>query len=175
MKQLGFFSFLLCWFFQIGCAQVPTDRPKLESPAFDRKLQQLLQFSVPLIGVQELRNIQAEVYIFDTREWQEYQVSHIEGARYLGYEKFDAQRLQEIPKGSKIVVYCSVGYRSEKIGEKLNKLGYEKVYNLYGSIFEWANQGYPVVNEQGKPIKKVHTYNKAWSKWLATDAAQKVW
>lgn len=175
IKNLGLFPSFLLLFLQIGCAQIPTNRPKLTNPAFDRKLQQLLRFSVPLIGVQELQNIQNEVYIFDTRMQAEFEVSHIPGARYLGYEDFDEKRLQDVSKDAKIVLYCSVGYRSEKIGEQLTKLGYTQVYNLYGSIFEWANQGYPIVDAQGKPVKKVHTYNKAWSKWLEEDAAQKVW
>ncbi len=175
MKKLGFISYLLCSFLNIGCAQVPKERPHLENPAFDKKLAKLLQFSVPLIGVQELHNIQREVYIFDTREWREYEVSHIEGARYLGYDDFDAKRLQDIPKNAKIVLYCSVGYRSEKIGEKVRKLGYEKVYNLYGSIFEWANEGYPVVDLKGNPSDKVHTYNKDWSKWLDAEKVTKTW
>lgn len=175
MKIFSYISFVMCLFLKIGCAQVPEHRPRLQNEAFDRKLTQLLQFSIPLIGVQELQNIRNEVYIFDTREWREYAVSNIEGARYLGYEDFDAQRLQDIPKDAKIVLYCSVGYRSEKIGEKLRKLGYQEVYNLYGSIFEWVNAGYVVVDAQKNPVKKVHTYNKAWSKWLQADKAEKIW
>jgi len=175
MKKAGIISFVVSWIFQIGCTQTPANRPKIENPAFDQKLQHLLRFSVPLIGVQELRNIQSEVYIFDTRKQEEYAVSHIAGAKYAGYEDFDEQVLQGVPGDAKIVLYCSVGYRSEKIGEQLQKRGYENVYNLYGSIFEWANQGYPVVDAQGKPVKKVHTYNKAWSKWMEAPGIQKIW
>lgn len=175
MKKFGFISYLLCLFLNIGCAQVPEERPQVENPAFDKKLVKLLQFSVPLIGVEELRNIQREVYIFDTREWREYEVSHIEGAKYLGYADFDAKRLQEIPKNAKIVLYCSVGYRSEKIGERLQKMDFENVYNLYGSIFEWANEGYPVVDAKGKTSNKMHTYNKSWSKWLNAEKITKIW
>jgi 3-mercaptopyruvate sulfurtransferase SseA len=63
-------------------------------------------------------------------------------------------------------VYCSVGYRSERVGEKLQKLGYQNVYNIYGGIFEWKNEGMQVVNRQNQPTDSVHTYNKNWSKWL---------
>ncbi len=175
MKKLGILSFLFCVVLNVGCAQAPEQRPKIASKPFDKKLTQLLRFTVPLIGVQELHDIQDEVFIFDTRKREEYAVSHIAGARYLGYEDFDERRLQDVPKDAKIVLYCSVGYRSEKIGERLQKAGFTKVYNLYGSIFEWLNQGFAVVDEQGKPMKKVHTYNKDWSKWMQNDAVQKVW
>jgi hypothetical protein len=63
-------------------------------------------------------------------------------------------------------VYCSVGYRSERIGEKLLKLGYTDVVNLYGGIFEWKNQGLDVYNSSNYPTDSVHTYNKSWGKWL---------
>jgi hypothetical protein len=47
--------------------------------------------------------------------------------------------------------------------------------NLYGSIFEWVNQGNPVVNKDNQPTQQVHTYNKNWSRWVEKDKAEKVW
>lgn len=163
------------FFVQIGCTQIPENRPQVENPEFDQKLSQLLNFSVPLIGVSELKDIQREVYIFDTREWDEYQVSHIKGASYLGYDNFDKNRLKNVPKDATIVLYCSVGYRSEKIGNKLKQLGYYKVFNLYGSIFEWVNQGNPIVDMNGNATNRLHTYNKAWSKWVEPGKVKKTW
>ena len=122
-----------------------------------------------------MRNIQNEVYIFDAREEEEYLTSHIKGARYLGYKKFDEQKLAGVPKNAKVVVYCSVGYRSEKIGERLQKMGFTDVSNLYGSIFEWVNRGYPVVGQNGEPTRRIHTYNAKWSQWVDNDDAEKVW
>lgn len=169
---------LTVWHFFIlsGCAQTkPADRPHCIDKAFDQKVSNMISFSVPTIGVSELRDIQDEVYIFDTRKKEEYEVSHLPNARYLGYEDYDVERLTNVPKNSKIVLYCSIGYRSEKIGEKLVSEGYTKVYNLYGSIFEWVNQGNPIVNQNNQPTQKVHTYNRQWSKWLDGKKAEKVW
>ena len=161
---------------QTGCAQAPADRPPIANKAFDKKVSGLLSFSVPTIGVDKLKGIKDEVFLFDTRKLEEYQVSHIEGARYLGYEDFDPARLGELPKDAPIVVYCSIGYRSEKIGEQLKEMGYTNVYNLYGSIFEWVNAGNAVVDDEGKPTKSVHTYNRKWSKWLENKGeVNKVW
>ena len=142
---------------------------------FNKRVNQLLRFSVPTIDVDDLKKVQKEVHIFDTREMAEYKVSHIEGAQYLGYDDFDASRIGALDKDAKIVVYCSVGYRSEKIGDKLKKLGYTNVRNLYGSIFEWINRGYPVVDSNNKITKKVHTYNKKWSQWVEESKADKTW
>ena len=68
-------------------------------------------------------------------------------------------------KNKTIVVYCSIGYRSEKIAEKLRRKGYT-VFNLYGGIFDWKNKGNTVVDSLGNTTEKVHAYNEAWSKWL---------
>lgn len=136
---------------------------------FDEMLQLLLSNSVPQITVDELE-YKDGVCLLDARELEEYEVSHIEGAQHIGYEKLNKEILKSIPKEQTIVLYCSVGYRSEKIGEQLQNMGYTKVYNLYGSIFEWVNQGNPVVNENGTTTS-VHTYNKRWSKWLENGTA----
>ncbi len=127
------------------------------------------------MGVDELAKAEAEVYILDAREEAEFNVSHIPGARYIGYDRFKKKTVQDIPKDAKVVVYCSVGYRSEKIGEKLRKDGFTDVYNLYGSIFEWVNAGNPVENAAGEETNAVHTYNKKWSQWVIDGRAEKVY
>ena len=146
----------------------------MKSAAFSDKINELLSFSVPVISVTEAHKLKSVVF-FDAREEEEFKVSHIPGAKYVGYRSFDEDLLDQIAKDQKIVVYCSIGYRSEKIGEKLKKLGYSKVYNLYGSIFEWANEGYALENAQGKVTKKVHVYNKKWSKWMTNENYEKVY
>lgn len=158
----------------ISCAQERSPG-YCQDPAFDQKVSKMISFSVPIIDVRELKNIQNEVFIFDTRNREEYDVSHLKNAQYLGYQDFDPKKLEDIPKDAKIVLYCSIGYRSEKIGEKLLALGFKNVYNLYGSIFEWVNQGNIVVDKNGKPTWEVHTYNQQWSKWLTDKKAKKIW
>ncbi len=162
---------------QMACAQVeaPALRPVVEQADFDKRLTQLLSFTVPLIGVKELEEKKEEVLLLDVRELEEYQVSHIPGAQHLGYKKFSKKLLKEIPKDTTIVLYCSVGYRSEKMGERLHKMGFTNVQNLYGSIFEWANQELPLSNEAEKETKEVHTYNRTWSKWVSEEEVIKVW
>ncbi|MER3327952.1 MAG: rhodanese-like domain-containing protein, partial [Candidatus Kapaibacterium sp.] len=81
-------------------------------------------------------------------------------------DDFELSRVQEISKDSKIVVYCSVGYRSEKIAEKLQGAGYTDVSNLYGGIFEWVNQDRAVVDDQNTPTTKVHAFSRVWGVWL---------
>ncbi len=74
--------------------------------------------------------------------------------------------VEKLNKDSPIIVYCSVGYRSERVGEKLKSAGFKNVKNLYGGIFQWVNEGHPVVNKKDHWTDSVHTYNKNWSQWL---------
>ena len=175
MKKYNLIFFILFGLSQIACTQIPEDRPHCADSVFDEKVSTTISFTVPTIGVEELKEIQDEVYIFDTRKKEEYDLSHIEGARYLGYEDFDQQKLEGLPKNSKIVLYCSIGYRSEKIGEKLQDLGYTNVHNLYGSIFDWVNRGNEVIGKDGQATKKIHTYNRNWSRWVLNKEIEKIW
>jgi 3-mercaptopyruvate sulfurtransferase SseA len=74
--------------------------------------------------------------------------------------------MSSIPKDTEIIVYCSVGFRSGSVAKKLIKNGYTNVLNLYGGLFEWSNQELPLVDNDGKPTLKIHTYNKKWGKWV---------
>jgi rhodanese-related sulfurtransferase len=169
---------LILWLFSgLFCAcngQVPASRAHCQNPDFDKKIANMLSFSVKTISPDDLKR-QPNVVILDARERSEYDVSHLPNALFAGFNNFEKKVLEDIPKDKPIVVYCSIGYRSEKIGEKLKKMGYTKVFNLYGSIFEWLNQGNPVVDKNGQPTKKVHTYNKAWSRWVEEGKAEKTW
>ena len=124
--------------------------------------------SVPYITTKELSTLGTPYLLLDTRKKREFEVSHLSGAIWSGYRTFDLKDFQkEVPsKETPIIVYCSVGVRSENIGEKLLKAGYSDVKNLYGGIFEWKNQGYPVYTANGQPTEKVHAYNKRWGRFL---------
>ncbi|MEM7549041.1 MAG: rhodanese-like domain-containing protein [Bacteroidota bacterium] len=128
-----------------------------------------LDFSVDTIDVEILKEYIADdqsLIILDTRSEKEFNMSHIEGARFIDYDNFSKQSLSDVDPDSRIVTYCSIGYRSEKIAEKLEELGFSNVNNLYGGIFEWKNSGNPVVNQEGNETDTVHTYNRIWSFFL---------
>jgi rhodanese-related sulfurtransferase len=124
--------------------------------------------NVPYISVEELAMPKTQAIILDAREFEEYQVSHIKNAIPVGYNNFNLQKTtsQLNNKQQTIVVYCSLGIRSETIAEKLKKAGYTNVFNLYGGIFEWKNKGLEVYDSTEVKTEKVHAFSPEWSKWL---------
>ena len=141
---------------------------QVESTSYSLMLKALIKESIPIVAVADLdqKQIQSTTFI-DSREKVEFDVSHIKGATWVGYDDFDMARMDAISKNEPIIIYCSVGYRSEKIGEKLIEAGYTNVSNLYGGIFEWVNQEKPLVDLSGKPTTKIHGYSKTWGIWLS--------
>jgi rhodanese-related sulfurtransferase len=165
--------------FVLICISLPetvAQQNEAERAAFSEMVNSYLSYTVPVISVDDLHAMPASSrIILDAREIVEFKVSHIKGAIHIGFKHFDVGKLASVPKDKKIIVYCSIGYRSEKIGEKLIKLGFTRVYNLYGSLFEWVNRGFEVVDMESKPVKKIHGYDKSWAKWITNSSYSKVY
>ena len=136
-----------------GCSQ---------QESFEMMVNGLLSETVPQVRPD---SCPADAVFLDARELEEYAVSHIVNAVHVGYDNFEMSSVSQIDRSATVVVYCSVGYRSEKIGEQLLEAGFQNVYNLYGGIFLWVNEGHPVVDESGA-TEKVHPYSDSWGKWL---------
>ncbi len=151
------FVYIFIFLSYTGCSQ----------KKLDRTLNLLNKESIPYIQISEAVEKDSVVFL-DTREIGEFEVSHLKNAVWVGYDTFDPQIVKDsIPDANTpIVVYCSIGVRSENIGEKLQKLGYTNIQNLYGGIFKWKNMGNPVFDSIGNETEKVHAYNKLWGKLL---------
>lgn len=156
-------------------AQVKTPNGLVKEEAFDLELQGLLSQDAPIVSVETLSQTKQDFVILDARAKEEYDVSHIPGAIHIGYPKLNATVLDSIKSSQKIAVYCSVGYRSERATQQLLDLGFIDVSNVYGSIFEWVNQGNQVVDKNEQPTDQVHTYNRRWSRWVTNPAIEKTW
>jgi rhodanese-related sulfurtransferase len=104
--------------------------------------------------------------LIDARAPEEYAVSHLPGAHNLttvGEVRAD--------KETAIVVYCSVGVRSAILAKALQEAGFSHVRNLRGSIFAWAEKGYPLWRGDTS-ADKVHPYDKKWGTLLNSDLHQ---
>ncbi len=107
--------------------------------------------------------------LLDIRQREEFAVSHLPGAQQLDPELRGEALLTALPaeldRETPIVAYCSVGYRSSALAERLMAAGFTRVYNLEGSIFAWANEGRAVVRE-GEEVRQVHPFDSTWGRLL---------
>ena len=99
--------------------------------------------------------------LLDVRTAEEYGVSHLQGAVHIDPNAHDFDVLRDLPNDAPIVTYCSVGYRSAALAERLEAAGFSAVYNLEGSLFKWANEGRPVYRA-GRRVHEVHPYDARW-------------
>jgi rhodanese-related sulfurtransferase len=135
--------------------------------------------TVPQLTTAQLRAWQADTaraqpLLLDARAAAEYEASHLKGALLTANLKAALQALEGRAKDTPIVVYCAVGVRSSAMAEQLIRAGWSQVSNLEGSIFEWANLGYPVVRGN-EVVPTVHPYDKNWGvllerqRWAGSD------
>lgn len=156
-------SLLLSVFILSACAQKD----------FDQTVNSYLNYTVDTISTNKLAEILDSVKLVDARSTIEYSASKIKGAQFIDYDNPNFKSL-DLDKTDTIVVYCTIGYRSEKIAEKLKKKGYKNVYNLYGGIIQWANDSNQVCSPNGMTTDFVHTYDESWGKWLTNKNFQKI-
>src|SRR5262245_37918812 len=78
--------------------------------------------------------------LLDVRPAKEYAVSHLPEARQVDPNASAAVVVEGLPPDQPIVVYCSAGYRSSALAQRLHAAGRTDVVNLEGSIFKWANE-----------------------------------
>lgn len=145
---------------------------KVTNRKFNSLLNIMLKHDVKELTVPEAVARKNAIFL-DAREKKEYDVSHIKNGVYVGYDNFNLGTVKNVSKAAEIIVYCSIGKRSERITQKLTKAGYSNVRNLYGGIFEWVNQGNEIVDANNKSTKRIHVYGRFWGQWL--DKGEKVY
>ncbi len=139
---------------------------QVESALYKSVIDATIDETVPTVSVDQLLKFNYNSFVFlDTREKEEFERSRIKNAHWVGYDNYTNNNLPDMNKSDTIVLYCSIGYRSEKIAERLIEAGFTDVYNLYGGIFEWVNQSGTIVDKDGD-TQRVHAYSRAWGIWL---------
>ncbi len=74
--------------------------------------------------------------------------------------------------GKKTVIYCTIGYRSGVLDQKLAAKGIVAA-NLAAGILGWLHAGGPLVDASGVPTRRVHVYGRTWD--LAPLAYTAIW
>lgn len=145
------------------------DTIQAKYPKFDDHLRANLQGYIPVIAAEELKEKIArgdKFYLLDARPKEAYDVSHIRRARRVGYKDFGPEKVWMLNRDTEIIVYCSMGFRSEQVGRYMLMMGFKNVRNLYGSIYEWANNDGEVVDNNNEPTNRVFAEDKEKAKFL---------
>lgn len=149
---------LLIFTFSIVGLKAQTDE------MFEFTINSMIKNTVPVVKTEELVHWN-NAHFLDCRAKEEFKTSHLKNAVRVGHLDYSTKRLPAMDLNDTIVVYCSMGVRSEEVGEKLQILGYKNVFNYYGGIFDWVNKGFTIYQEE-EQTKKIHGFSKAWSIWL---------
>ena len=162
---LIFVCFFASGIFIIGCDKNSSKEWERVTNKIRSKYPSVSQLSTEELDRLLLEKESAKPIILDTRDPEEYAVSHLSGA-YLATTEEEALRIiAEAGKNSLIVCYCSVGYRSSVMAKRLQAKGFTKVFNLEGSIFKWANEGRGLY-QGDQQTKVVHPFNSKWKHLL---------
>jgi rhodanese-related sulfurtransferase len=83
--------------------------------------------------------------VVDVRSPEDFKAGHITNA--LNYEYNSPGftiGISSLDKNKTYLVYCKTGHRSALAMDIMKKLGFSKVFCLFGGLDEWANRGCPV-------------------------------
>lgn len=97
-------------------------------------------------------SVDADAYLLDVREPDEWAAGHAPGAHHLPMMEVPA-RLAEIPTDADVAVICRSGGRSGQVVAYLINNGWENVRNVDGGMHAWASAGRPVVTDDGRPAQ----------------------
>ena len=77
--------------------------------------------------------------LIDVREDWEFELCHIEGARFMPMSTI-AQTYTQLDKKADLAIYCHHGVRSMRVIHFLQSQGFENLINLQGGIDAWSNE-----------------------------------
>jgi rhodanese-related sulfurtransferase/glyoxylase-like metal-dependent hydrolase (beta-lactamase superfamily II) len=87
--------------------------------------------------------------LLDVREADEWIAGHAPGATHVPMREIPS-RVEELPRGRRIVAICRSGGRSRAVAEALIGAGFDAV-NLTGGMRAWEAAGLPIETEHGAP------------------------
>jgi sulfur-carrier protein adenylyltransferase/sulfurtransferase len=103
-----------------------------------------------------------DAVLVDTREQNEWDEAHLEGATLVPPATV-ADRIEQVAPdhSQRVVLYCRVGNRSARAADLLeSELGYEDVASIAGGIEAWQQAGLPVVAPEGLSAEQRMRYSR---------------
>ncbi len=95
------------------------------------------------ITARAVQELTGPVTVLDVRTEKEWSAGHVEGSVNIPLSHL-AERVDELPPESAIVVHCQGGYRSGIATSILQRAGRPNVMDLVGGLKAWVQSGLPV-------------------------------
>jgi len=87
-----------------------------------------------------------DLVILDVRTKGEYEDGYLEGALNLDVKKQDFDKMLKLMDMKKAyLIYCKLGTRSKMAVDKMQNLGYKKIYHMYQGIEGWKKMGLKLI------------------------------
>lgn len=99
--------------------------------------------SLDLLSPDELDDQHNAWWILDVRDEEEVAAGKVPGAHHIGIKHLH-DRLDEVPRGRKVLTYCGNGPRSLVAASVIKRAGCEHVGLLHGGITAWRGAGLPL-------------------------------
>lgn len=98
------------------------------------------------ISAKSARELIGNVVVIDLRTIEEFKKGHLKNAVQIDfYSKDFKDRLNDLDKRKKYLIYCHSGNRSLNAMKIMFELGFENVFNLSEGILEWNENGFEIV------------------------------
>jgi rhodanese-related sulfurtransferase len=147
-------------------AQPLSKAEKLENKLRMAILKATKDLKVPILKAVELKAIidDTNLVLIDVRKPREQEVSMLPHA--VTTAQFAERFRHGIPKEKRLVVYCTIGYRSGKYAEELSKQGI-KAENLEGGVLAWSFAGGKFYAKDPNGVwsetNHIHVYDAEWN------------
>jgi len=163
---------VLMWTLLVACAAAPpTDDA-------DRKAKVEQMYAAVKADIKGVEDIAAkevmeklktgEIVLLDVRSAKEMDVSRIPGA--ITAKEFLDDRGKY--KDKTVVAYCTIGYRSGKFAQQMQRQGIV-VKNLQAGLLGWTYAGGALIAPSGRQTNKLHLFGPDWN--LAPKGYVGVW
>ncbi|HEX9781243.1 MAG TPA: rhodanese-like domain-containing protein [Opitutaceae bacterium] len=164
----GFAVGLFLWLAPRTCeGKAGLDWPEVQA-RIERRFPDIRQIDTAELAAWLADGARVQPVFIDARARQEFEVSHLPGAMHAEGTDEVLRLLRGVPEDRPVVVYCSVGWRSAVVTDAVRQRGKANIWNLRGSIFQWANEGRPLERE-GAPTHVVHPYDREWGVLLSRE------
>lgn len=109
--------------------------------------------STPQMGVHDLHDSDTAMQLLDVRTLAEFEEGHLPGAINVFTARIESELGDELDKRRPVTVYCGSGYRASVAAAVLERMGFNQVRTVPGSMMAWIAAGYETESSERSEIR----------------------